>query len=342
MSEKSGVISRTAELMVDLLRGRVHDRHTISVALDVAVAAADRYLRELRRVPGVVASRDGRRLTIRFDVSEAVRPSHAAAVAACWAGGLSEVFAGSEYEAGVREALEYVSGRARRSGEFTHVNRKFIFVSRGGESSLPESAPRLKELVEAVIRSRFVVVTYVHFDGKEETFRLQPLSMAIYDHQIYVIGIGAKGSPYPFRLSRIQSVSLTDDFFDYPARPSYDPKQIFRDSFGIFISDTYPVGRVRIRLPSIWKTYCLTHRWHASQRVEETKEGMVVTLVVRLCPELEAWILGFGRAAAVLEPATLARKLHPELAHSGTGRRPPRRAPPRDAGKTKKQRLSGV
>jgi predicted DNA-binding transcriptional regulator YafY len=327
--------------MIDLLRGRVHDRHTIAESLEVAVAAADRYLHGLTRVPGMVASREGRRLTIRFDVTEVVpRPSHAAAVAACWAGGLSDVFAGSEYEVGVREALEYVSGRARRSGEFTHVNRKFIFVSRGGESSLPESAPRLKELVEAVLRSRYVVITYLHFDGRVETCRVQPLSMAIYDHQIYLIGIGATGAPYPFRLSRIQWVNLTDEFFDYPNRPSYDPKQIFRDSFGIFISDRYPVARVQIRLPFTWRTHCLTHRWHASQQVEESKDGIVVSLVVRLCPELEAWIRGFGRDVVVLAPPALAKKLHAKRADTGSARRPARRAPSSGARPKKTQRTS--
>jgi predicted DNA-binding transcriptional regulator YafY len=293
----------------------------------MAVAAADRYVRALSQVPGVVTERQGRRRVVRFEIGDAVpRPSHAAAVAACWAAGIADIFSGSEYEQGVRDALEYVAGRAKQSGDFTHVGRKFVFVSRGGESSLPESAMRLTSLVDAVLRCQIVLVDYVHFNGSEETLRLRPLSMAIYDHQIYLIGIGPKGSPYPFRLSRIRSVKMTDEAFDYPPRASYDPKQIFRDSFGIFISDTYPVARVRIRLPIRWRTHCLTHKWHASQRVQDTDAGIVVTLVVRVCPELEAWVLGFAGDAEVLEPPEFARQIKTAIARMSTSRRPPHRA----------------
>src|SRR4051812_43858740 len=101
MSRESGVIQRTSSILADLVAGQVHDRHTIAKRFDIAVAAADRYIRHLQQVPGVVAVREGRRLAVRFDVGDAVpRPSHPAAVAACWAAGLADVFAGSEYERG--------------------------------------------------------------------------------------------------------------------------------------------------------------------------------------------------------------------------------------------------
>jgi predicted DNA-binding transcriptional regulator YafY len=202
-------------------------------------------------------------------------------------------------------------GEAQSSSRSTE---KFIFVSRGGESSLPDSAERLDELVDAVLHSRYVTIQYLHFDGQTEAMTIRPLSMAIYDHQVYVIGLGAAGKPYPFRLSRIQDVDVSGETFDYPLRAVYDPFQVFRDSLGIFISDTHRVATVRVLLDKRWRTHCLTHRWHQSQILEETAQGIVVKLTVRICPELKAWILGFGCEALVLEPEELREEVRREVA----------------------------
>ncbi len=298
--------------MADLVAGKVHDRNSIVSAFGVAVAAADRYVRLLQRVPGVVSVREGRRLAVRFDFGEAVpRPSHPTAIAACWAAGLADVFVGSNYERGVRDALAYVTARARRSSEFKHADRKFLFVARGGESSLPDHAEQLDDLVEAVLRSRWAEIDYVHFGGARERKRIRPLSMAIHDHQLYVIGWDSTDpSPRAFRVSRIRAVEVLREEFEYPERALYDPQQVFHDSFGIFISDTYPVTHVRIRLDNAWSTYCHTHRWHVSQRIHDEPGGIVVSLTARLCPELKAWIRGFGSDAVVLEPPHLVAEMH--------------------------------
>ena len=310
MSEQFGIIQRTSAILADLIGGEIHDRQTISDKFKIAVAAADRYIRQLQRVPGVVQDCRGRRHRIRFDFGEAVpRPSYPAAVAACWAAGLAEVFAGSDYEQGVRDALAYVTRRARRSSEFKHVDRKFIFVARGGESSLPDSSERLDYLVDAVLRSHYADIEYVHFDEKEETLRIQPLSMAIYDHQIYIIGVANDGSRYPYRLSRIKSVDVVSESFEYPERAVYDPKQLFRHSFGIFISESSPIETIRVRLDRKWSVHCRSHRWHESQRIEDGPNGVVVTLFARVCWELKAWILGFGADAVVLEPLELHNEM---------------------------------
>src|SRR5450631_1235607 len=311
--------------------------HTIAQRFEIAVAAADRYIHHLQQIPGIVAVREGRRLALRFDFGDAVpRPSHPAAVAACWAAGLADIFAGSDYERGVRDALGYVTARARRSSEFKNVDRKFLFLARGGDSSLPEAAGHLDDLVDGVLRNRYTSIEYVQFEGDQERTRIRPLSMAIYDHQLYVIGARDDGTRHPFRLSRIRSVSVETDTFEYPERAVYDPKQLFRDSFGIFIDETKPVIRVRVGLDERWRVHCRTHRWHPSQRIDDVPGGVVVTMSVRKCPELKAWILGFGAEAVVLEPSELADELRDEVAnmaanYRGANEGPNQRREPRRA-----------
>lgn len=310
MKDGSGVICRALDILGDLLKEEIHDRKTIAKRYDVGLAAADRYIRALQRVPGVVLGKRGRCPTIRFSFGEAVpTPSHPTAVAACWASGLADVFKDSSYARGIRDALAYVTGHARRSGEFKELDRKFLFVARGGESALAQSQGNLDDLVQAVLRSYFADIEYCHFNGKREAVRVRPISLAIYDHQIYLIALRPDNTRDAFRLSRIHKVDVTADKFPYPQRAVYDPRQMFRDAFGIFIRDEKPPVRVRIRLEPRWQYHCQSHTWHESQRIDEVPGGIVVTLTVRPCWELKAWILGFGPDAVVLEPADLAAEM---------------------------------
>jgi hypothetical protein len=68
-----GTIARTCAIISSLIRGAVHDRHTIARDFGVTVAAADRYVRELQAIPGVVVTKCGRRLTMAFVLSAAIR-----------------------------------------------------------------------------------------------------------------------------------------------------------------------------------------------------------------------------------------------------------------------------
>jgi hypothetical protein len=108
-------------------------------------------------------------------------------------------------------------------------------------------------------------------------------------------------------LLRIRSVDVLDDSFAYPSRNEYDPEQVFRDSFGIFLD--LPVHDVELRLHRQWAVYAQSHRWHDSQTVEVAGDHVRVRMRVRVCPELEAWILGFGEDAEVVAPAVLRAKI---------------------------------
>lgn len=62
----TGTIARCASIIASLMSGAVHDRKTLSVHFGMTVASADRYIRELQRVPGVMSLRQGRRHAIKF------------------------------------------------------------------------------------------------------------------------------------------------------------------------------------------------------------------------------------------------------------------------------------
>lgn len=300
-------LQRTLVLIADLLAGKEVDRESALRRTKLKPAAVDRQLRAIQKyVPGVVKVPGKRRLTLRFDKSRLEEgPSFPIAVAACLGASLSKLFDGSSYENGIAAALAYVVQRTRHRKVFRDIERKFFFVRQGGEVSLPGNASVLDELIEGVLKQKQCRINYLPFDDAVETAELiDPLSVSIYDHQIYIIG-RSQTRVRCYRFSRIREVEVIGTAFEYPSRTEFDPEQLFDSSFGIFISPDLAVEDIRIKLALRWKNYALTHRWHRSQKVDVTNEGIIISLHTRICPELQQWVLSFGEEAEVLEPSRL-------------------------------------
>ncbi|WP_437760798.1 WYL domain-containing protein [Sorangium sp. So ce1389] len=309
----TGTLERVLAVLDDLLQGKEHDRRSIAELGKVEPSTADRDIRLLTKVRGVSAVKEGKRKVLRFDqqklLSRSPAPKNAAVIAACLGTSLASIFDGSSYESGMRDALAFILHRAKRGKKFRDIDRKFIFVRRGGEAALAEKAGELDDVIDALLRSRYATIDYCHFNGKREAIRIKPLSLAIYDHQLYVIGRPDTKPPYPYRFSRIMGVDVDQTAFSYPPRLDYDPDQVFQHSFGIFIGAEADATDVEVLLAPRWGTYAAAHRWHLTQKIEVREDGVLVRLHVKPCPELESWILSFGEEARVLKPASLASKI---------------------------------
>src|SRR5207244_10666484 len=136
---------------------------------------------------------------------------------------------------------------------------------RGGERALPGNEELLEEVVAALQRRRGLRIRYRGFDGARRTVRIEPLSLALYDHQLYVIGRPRGGPAHPYRFSRIEAAETAGGTFQYPDKDRYDPERVFADSFGIFVDAKYPVQRVEVSLARRWDTFVRSHRWHPTQ-----------------------------------------------------------------------------
>lgn len=304
-------IERSYRLIRALLQGEELGRHEVAKLLGVKPAAADRHIKAIREaVPGIELRKRRNRPTIRLvkDASAGVAPNNLAA-AACFSASLARLFRGTAYETRLDEVRDSVTRRARKPQDFAEARRKFLFVTPAGEFALPDRQGILDELVDAVLRQLRVHIEYTGFNGEARSVDISPLSIAIYSHQLYVLAEG-EGAIRTYRLSRIGGLRVLTKTFTYPTRSAYDPEQMFRDTFGIFVRDEYPVEDVLLRLSPHWRTYAHHHSWHSSQKVSDGPEGSVVLRMrVRTCPEFQAFVLGFGGEAEVLEPASLRERI---------------------------------
>lgn len=306
-----GTIERTVRLMADLMNGKTHDRASAAAALGIEGPAAAHHLEALTGLPGVKAGQRGRFKTYRFDRAAVLDPPTAAdAIAACFGASLAPLFRGTSYDSGMANARNLVLRQSRRADLFHEIERKFLFLGRGGEPSLPEAAAELDEVIEALLHDCWLTFEYTDFNRASRRVDAMPLSLAVYDHQLYLIAQELGRPPHPFRFARIRDADATPRGFQYPPKLQYNPEQLFADSFGIFIeNEKYPYAQVRLRLSPRWVTHVNSHCWHRSQYVSVSETGVLLSFKLRVCPEVEAWVLGFGGEAEVLEPAWLREKV---------------------------------
>lgn len=305
-------LRRPLDVLSDLMRGKTHDRHSVAKKLGTSPENADRILNLLRdAIPGVEEGHQGRTRQLRFDASKiAPPPEHPVAVAACFGASLASLFEGTTYETGMREAVTYVVRRARRGKQFQHIARKFIFVRQGGEPSLRDRTGEFDELVEGLIHHHRIRFKYKSPTRGESERVVDPLSIAVYDHQLYVIARDDKGQIRPYRFSRTRDLEADEDSaFVYPSQAEYDPHEFFADCFGIYVGLDLRPERIVVRLYGPWAGYARSHRWHRSQRVRVGADHIELELQVPVCPEVETWLLGFGEHVEIVEPVSLREKI---------------------------------
>lgn len=306
-------IQRTAKLIAVLLSGRDLTRSEATALLGVRVAAVDRQLEAIGRHVPLVRERRKGQVHVRIDRSKitggAERVPIATMIAACVGASLAKLFEGTTYEKGMHDLVQYVSREAIHPERFQDSRRQFVFLVRGGEKALPEKEDVLEEVVDALQRRRGLQLRYRDFIGARKSVRIEPLSLAVYDHQLYVIGRPRGGPTHAYRFSRIETAEAVGGTFPYPDKDSYDPERVFADSFGIIVDDKYPIEQIEMSLAPRWASFVRSHRWHRSQESFVRSGRVHVRLRVRVCPELVGWILGFGPDARVIGPPRLKRQI---------------------------------
>lgn len=308
-------LERCYRLAAMLARGRRLDRNIVVTELGIGAANADRHIKTIQKTMHVTTAtgRDGITSIQAARVDSGKALPTATVVAACFGASLARLFHETPFEKRLRDVVAHVLESVRDVPRFAEHDRQFLFIPGGGERALRRNgAATLETIVDAILERVVLRVKYTRFKGESETIYMKPLSLALHEHQLYVLGF-VDGALRNVRFSRITAALKMKERFEYPPLDDYDPRLVFRNSLGIFIHDDERKGiRVRdvqILLTRRWSSYVETHRWHESQRHTVDSRGVLLEFHVRTCPELERLILGFGPDAEVLAPEDLRERI---------------------------------
>ena len=161
----------------------------------------------------------------------------------------------------------------------------------------------LNAVQEAVQQQRQIEVDYFTMSRGESTKRrVAPYKVWYYDETFYLIGHCAMRNDIRlFAVDRIEKVLLTEEIFEVPE--DFDAETYMEKSFGVFQGE--PVT-VRIRFSPESAGYVKEKTWHPSQTLIPEPDGSIVfTAEVAGIDEIKRWVMGWGCAAQVIEPASL-------------------------------------
>ncbi len=298
------------QLVNHLLARKTLKVKTIKETLGCEDATAYRKFAALARLEGVAIGREGIEKTLRLGRSSdgSRRINGLEVCALVLASSITRAIRPVQLSTYLQTLTRDLVAESKEFAHATHLDRKFWLVTRGGDAALrkPAAQDQLLEILHAILLEKSVSFAYTHGSGAENHVKVDPLTLVYHDQQFYVLSRKDDGGFHPFRLSRMHAVR-EGARFEYPSQAEYDPEQFFRDAFGIFVDSEEPVQKVVLRLrDAFWVRYAEQHRWHESQRiVPNADESVDVVIRARICPELERWVLWFGAAAEVIEPASL-------------------------------------
>ena len=167
----------------------------------------------------------------------------------------------------------------------------------------------LGRITDASLSRRRVEMTYHSASSRRtKSYVVEPLRLTAADGGMYLTAwVPEYDELRTFAVERIKTLGVLDDIFEMRTLPP----EPFANSIGAFS------GRpelVDIEFDAAIADYVASREWHRSQAIDVRDDG---SILLRLCVcndrPLRTWILGFGGAARVVAPLSLAREIFEEI-----------------------------
>ena len=168
-------------------------------------------------------------------------------------------------------------------------------------------------LVRGWAEGKRVLITYAHSDAQgqrqqsERTLAPYFIEPHPAGHSCYVLGLDSQSRQLrTFKIERIQAARLTEESFDVPEE--FDGQKRLRDSW--IVTDEEPVEVRLLFHDALAAERARENRWHTSQQAVPREDGKL-ELRFRIAGLLEilSWVLGWGDAVEVLQPAELREQV---------------------------------
>jgi predicted DNA-binding transcriptional regulator YafY len=169
----------------------------------------------------------------------------------------------------------------------------------------------IHQCVEAALTHRRCLVEYQSPQRPKPTrFPFDPYRLLMVQGGTYCLGKApAYGDIITLALERIRAFTHTEESFTVD--PAYDPKKYETEAFGVVWEKPMTVV-IRFRADQV--PYVKERIWHPTQKFKDLPDGDTI-MTFRAGGEFEItrWVLGWGSAARVLEPAALCQSIQMEL-----------------------------
>ena len=168
----------------------------------------------------------------------------------------------------------------------------------------------ITRLVQAMLERKRCQVTYHSFSqSKPPSFVMDPYKLFEFGGSLYLFAYVQKDDQVlTLAVERITAITPTDETFTVP--PTFDFEQLRDQTFGVGMEAPITV-KIQFRKDQV--PYVKERIWHPTQTFEDLPTGDTI-MTFRAGGEFEImrWVLGWGSAARVLEPASVREAIRLE------------------------------
>ncbi|MDR1980079.1 MAG: WYL domain-containing protein [Tannerellaceae bacterium] len=183
----------------------------------------------------------------------------------------------------------------------------FVFA----EKHRPRGTHYLFLLIYAIKKSLRIRFSYSKFQGNDLSERyVEPYALKEVRGRWYAVGrsVGQRDMK-SYGLDRIINLEITDNKFTKDASVNLPEK--FRDSFGIYSSDEYPVEDVILSFDAEDGHYLKSLPLHSSQEIiKDTDDEFIVRLHLKITHDFVMEILSRSWSLKVIQPASLRQRIY--------------------------------
>lgn len=222
--------------------------------------------------------------------------------------------AGTEFGDGLTSALGKIKVLlSRKTLEHFSTLSDTLFVKTIPFHDYSGQSKEIAALNRAIGERIVTKVQYAPASGQSFDSLLHPYGLVLLGAGLYCVGRlegRGDGEVRKLKVSRLLGVELTAQRFERP--DDFTLESCLQGSFGVF-SSGHP-QTVLVRFTGWAATSVREQQWHPTQKIlDDCPEH--VTAEFQLCDTLEfkRWVLGFGRHAVILKPASLADDVKEEL-----------------------------
>ncbi|MDH8701442.1 putative DNA-binding transcriptional regulator YafY [Dysgonomonadaceae bacterium PH5-43] len=215
----------------------------------------------------------------------------------------------------------YIKENAIRSDTERFLDSLDILSSLNSETGIPDfilpekhrpmGIQHLYHLIYALKNSLRISFSYLIF-GTEQPFTkvLEPYALKECRGRWYLVGCNTGGNELKtYGLDRISDLVVLDE--DFHKNNSIDVTAKFKDSFGIYSSNEYPVEDVVLSFDARDGNYLKSLPLHHSQTIiTDNKDEFVIRLRLKITLDFVMELMSRSWSLKVIEPLSLREQIH--------------------------------
>jgi len=216
---------------------------------------------------------------------------------------------GSPFERPMESAFNKIKAACDREGiRALEASDKRIFASLKRSRPYTRGQVWFGNILSALQAQETLRMVYFTRERGEESKReVDPYGLVFHEGAFYLVGFcHQRRDIRTFLVDRIRVAQGTGRKFEMPR--DFSASEHFKNAWGILRGRM--MVRVKARFDRTVAQLVREGRWHQTQRIEEGSGGAVIlTVEVAGWEEIRRWLMGFGSAVEVLEPADLRESM---------------------------------